>query len=257
MGVMKDRKWFWLLFSVFTIVILLCILAIYFILKTYNLTKDTIEFEIVKSLLQILTVLILGQIISLVVAQYNLNHQKNEARTEFRKNIRHRLTQAYITIIKHRRLFRAKGLTKPYAGVIQTGTNVRLEAYEEQMKIINETEAEIKAIRTDIKSSGDIFSSSDSLIEKIGKMDDYLRRLIKIYEQKLGAFDGEPATLPLAEMKISDNKSHFKLEDFVGKTGNNRFDKEFIEPYDAALKLIIADILNLRHTEKSLLESEK
>src|SRR5687768_2013387 len=100
--VMKKMAGAWILVLVFGIIIILSIAAIYFIHKVYNPQRETIGFEIQKALLQILTVLIFGQVISLVVAQFNFNRQKAEARIEFQRDILKRLIRSYIATKKHR-----------------------------------------------------------------------------------------------------------------------------------------------------------
>jgi hypothetical protein len=186
---------------------------------------------------------VLGQVVSLVVAQYNLNNQKEEARSKFQTEILHRLINIYIGILKQRRLLRAKGLTKPYTGQIQEGTGVLFDSFDKQMQFVNESAGEIKAIGQEIKSSPTAFSDSELLREHIEKMEDYLRKLIKLYEQKLGSFGGKGSKVGLAELKISHDGSDFELKDFVGKADKSQFDAEFIESYYKASKMIREDIL--------------
>lgn len=239
---MKRIPWSWRLVIIFGAIIIASIVAIILVLNLYKPTKDTIEFEIVKSLLQILAVLVLGQVVSLVVAMFNIDRQKAEARTEFQRDILHRLIRTYIAVKKHRRLLRAKGLTPPYTGEIQKDTVVRFDAYDEQMQLINEIELEIEAIRHEVESSPTTFSDSQSLARNLQQMEDYLRKLIKLYEQKHSAFNGEPLKLQLAKINLLP-KSDFELSDFVGKAGGSKFVSEFAKSYYNSSKAIREDIL--------------
>src|SRR5438552_5793005 len=153
---MKNVSWSTKLILTFGSIIIASVVAIVVILSVFKPAKDSIEFEIVKSLLQILTVLVLGQVVSLVIAQFNYNRQKTEARTEFQKDVLRRLIRNYTAIKKHRRLLRAKAVTPPYDGKFQENTLVQFDAYDEQMQLINEVELEFENIWQEIESSPDL-----------------------------------------------------------------------------------------------------
>lgn len=226
-------------------IIIASIIAIAVILTVFKPAKDSIEFEIVKSLLQILTVLVLGQVVSLVIAQFNYNRQKAEARTEFQKDILRRLVRNYTAIKKHRRLLRAKALEPPYDGKFQEKTVVLFDSYDEQIQLINEVELEIENIWQEIDSSPNLFNNSKSLAEYVERMKDYLRDLLHLYEQKRGTFSGEPRKLLLSDLRsvVNETSSTFKFSDFVGDTKGSIFKAEFIKPYREASKAIREDIL--------------
>ena len=176
---MKNISWSMKLVLTFGSIIIASVIAIVVILSVFKPTKDSIEFEIVKFLLQILTVLVLGQVVSLVIAQFNYNRQKTEARTEFQRDVLRRLVRNYTAIKKHRRLLRAKAFAPPYSGEFQKETVVQLDAYDEQMQLINEVELEFENIWQEIESSPDLFSNSKSLAEYVERMKDYLRSCLK------------------------------------------------------------------------------
>ncbi|PYS99786.1 MAG: hypothetical protein DMF63_09820 [Acidobacteria bacterium] len=244
---MKNVSWSTKLILTFGSIIIASVVAIVVILSVFKPAKDSIEFEIVKSLLQILTVLVLGQVVSLVIAQFNYNRQKTEARTEFQKDVLRRLIRNYTAIKKHRRLLRAKAVTPPYDGKFQENTLVQFDAYDEQMQLINEVELEFENIWQEIESSPDLFSNSKSLAEYIERMKDYLRDLLHLYEQKRGTFSGDPRALLLSDLKcvISEieTPSTFAFSDLVGDTKGSIFKKDFIKPYREASKAIREDIL--------------
>jgi len=240
---MKKTTWSLRLVFVFGAIIVASIVTIILILTVYKPTKDSISFEIVKSLLQILTVLILGQVISLVVTQLNLNRQRAEASTDFQREILRRLISAYVSVKKYRRLLRAKGLVPPYIGEIQENTVVRLDAYDSQMQLINETELEIETIRHEVECSPTTFSDSKLLVGNLKRMEDYLRDLVQLYERKLSAFSGEPPSLPIADLNLLPESS-FALSDFVvGKGKKGGFILDFSESYYKVSKSIREDIL--------------
>jgi hypothetical protein len=245
---MKKAEWPWRLIFIFGGIIIASIISIISILYRYwdqYKFKDNIAGEIIKSLLQIITVLVLGQVISFIIAKFNADRERAEAITEFKKEILHRLTHTYIGVLKQRRLLRAKGLTKPYIGMIQEGTEVLFDSFDKQMQFINEAQGEIKAMRQELKSSEDVFSEYKSLNGYIKKMEEYLANLIELYEQKLGAFGGKGSKKKIEELVIVDKgTTKFTLTDFVEKAQEgNKFNDEFVEPYYAAAKLIRKDIL--------------
>lgn len=231
-------------------------LIIYFL--AFKPQKDHAEFEIFKSLLQIITVLILGQVVSLIIAQFNyerqkadtetaLERQKTEAKIEFQKDVLRRLIRNYTAIKKHRRLLRAKALTPPYDGEFKDETLVKFDAYDEQMQLINDVELEFENIWQELEFSTDLFSNSKSLATHIETMKDYLRNLLHLYEQKRGTFDEVKKTLPLSDLKyaIKETKppENFEFRDFVGDTKGSIFKRQFITPYRDASKAIRGDIL--------------
>jgi hypothetical protein len=245
---MKKTEWPWRLIFIFGGIIVASIISIVLILYRYwdqYKFKDNIAGEIIKSLLQIITVLVLGQVISFIIAKFNADRERAEAITEFKKEILHRLTHTYIGVLKQRRLLRAKGLTKPYIGMIQESTEVLFDSFDKQMQFINEVQGEIKAMRQEMKSSEDVFSEYTSLNNYIKKMEEYLANLIDLYEQKLGAFGGKGSKKKIKELEIvEEGKTKFTLTDFVEKAQKgNKFKDEFVDSYYAAAQLIRKDIL--------------
>jgi hypothetical protein len=300
---LDSWEWKWKLLLIFGLIILASIIAIILILVIRDpkeSLKDTITFEIVKLLLQIITVLVLGQVISIVIGEFNYsrkiadeeanrirqkadeefkyerqkadeefnrerqkidndfnynrqkqdeefkyNRQKADVRIEIQKNILSRLVRNYTAIKKHRRLLRAKALSPAYIGQIQENTTVRFDVYDEQMQFINEIELEFENILEEIKSNSDSFSNSKCLIGYVKKMKNYLRDLIKLYEQKLGDFDKETGTLLLSNLKIQDpdeSEKIIELMNFVGKAKKSMFESDFVDEYDKASEAIREDI---------------
>ena len=236
---MKRISWSWILGLTLLAIIVVSVGAIYVILKFYKPQKDTVEFEIFKSLLQIITVLILGQIISLVVALFNYNRQKAEARREFQKYIVQRLIRVYVATKSQRRLLRAKGLDPPYIGSIQPNTYVAFDVFDKQMQLINETELKLETIRHEVEASPDIFTNFKELTGYLKGMEDYLRELIKLYEQKHATFSGKGSRVELDKLSLPT----ISLRDFVGEAEDSRFVKEFASLYDKASDAITKSIL--------------
>lgn len=204
----------------FGVIAVLCVIALIVIrIRVPELQKDTFVFELVKSLMQIITVLILGQFVAVTIDNFKFKREKAEIRSEFQKDILRRLIKSYTGIKKHRRLLRAKALEPPYSGgEFDPDTRVKFEAFDEQMQSINDIELEIENIRYEIKSSPGLFTNSEELGNGIEKnMEKYLRDLITIYERKLGDFAGKP-NLPLDDM-ISGKEACPNLKDFLGSTG--------------------------------------
>jgi len=110
------------------------------------------------------------------------------------------------------------------------------------MELLNETELKLETIRHEVEASPDIFTDFRELTSYLKGMEDYLRELIKLYEQKHALFSGKGSTVELDKLSLFP-ESTFSLRDFVGEAEDSKFVKEFSDLYDKASEAITKSIL--------------
>jgi hypothetical protein len=235
-----------------------------------------LAFEIAKSLLQIIVVVVLGTLVALLVADYNrhqsdletVRSEKRERQEkdrddrlrreaeldEFRKKVFERLNCAYVATKRARRLLRATAFSPPYYGAFDPKAKVQKDQYDRHLQVLNDTQLDLEVLRRDVEANSLAFTDHQGLIAALKTMDkNCLDELITEYETMRGGF-GENSPMTVENLG--------KLQDFVKSHGRKKVDpgkksklfSAFYEGYKNAREAIQKDIL--AHTRASTNTSE-
>ena len=231
-------------------VLVLSILGVWLVTYFYPPERKQLGIELAKALIQIATVLILGQLVSMWIEdarykrqkgdeQKEREHQQTEAVNDFRKEVLYKLIETYSEAKKIRRLLRAQCFIPVSNSQQQNAAKVHRDIYDKQMQNVNEVQLGLEAIKqeinTSIETSSGVFSSPGLLKSHVDSMESYLRKIVKEYEENLRYFEGDPPALALSKLK--------KLGEFVGPSDASEFNIEFVVKYHLALSSVRGDIL--------------
>lgn len=253
------------------IFIVFSIVGTWIVYKAFQLEPKAFGTELAKALIQVATVLALGQLVSMwVEEQRQKREEENKARdkerervekeleqerqraeqeverrrqhvrtmNELRKELLTRLTTAYSDAKKIRRLTRAKSLFVVRDNRGADVVHVNRGVYDELMESLNDIQLTLELILREIvtsrKTSSEVFSTPYPLQRNVAYMEGYLRKIIREYETRLKDFKGDPPSLELRELA--------RLSEFV-RRDDIEFNTRFVSSYKIALDSIRADIL--------------
>ena len=203
--------------------------------------KDSLEMEFAKALLQVGVVSVAGTLLSVLV----FNHQREaanrkdavlvtekrlQARDEILKGTISRVTHVFGATKRARRTVRALGLRRMAEGAL-----VRLERYDGCLADVNDAQLELEAIKSDVKTSGPLYPSSQQLTSALRDMEQYLGALIEEYETVRAGLSDGTAEFPLERVP--------RFADFVGTTKGSEFATKFSGGHDQARASIRSDLL--------------
>lgn len=192
-----------ILFILIVFVVLILIAITYFILGIPVATdftnpldntfvKDTIRFEILRNLLQLLLIVIIGGFITYFLKLAEEQRvQKRELEKAIKEeqqqdiNIRtkyfYRLGEIYRSVKNIRRTLCAMGLTTKSKKDIVITEELSL-LYAEQMQLLNQYQLMLEGLKIESKSIPSL-SKITELQELLFKMEDYIRQILKEYER--------------------------------------------------------------------------
>lgn len=199
------------------------------------------QLELLKFLLQLLSVVVIGGCVSLLLANHNrerarddaaADEARQQARTnaEFKREIRKRFIEVYTETKKIRRLLRASTRT-----VTESGSEVGLLPREEYIAYaieLNELQLEIEVLRREIKADAALFANAETIRGHASKMEEYLRRIVREFELRL-------PVVPEAGCQIQDLPA---LKGFMDYSSTGTFDTLFAAHFPAILDALRAEI---------------
>jgi hypothetical protein len=224
---------------------ILSVFAIVAALAGYPASKaENVRLEIVKSALQMLSVIVLGQVIASTVKEREYFRQRTEARDAILVDWLKRLIGIYTQVKKHRRLVRARGINPPYRGeAIDPLAEVAKRAYGRHMVALNDIEIELEGLWHEVSAvRHNVLGNDTELVSSLESMKDYLRGLLRQFEEQWNLF---PAT-EVMELSTLDQNYRSKgrcLGDFLGPTSLSRdqhseFHQQFIKRFRVAAFII-------------------
>ena len=147
--------------------------------------KDTIRFEIIKSLLQLLVVAVVGTIIAQIVKASEFNKQQALILLDLRMKFLKRLGNIYRKVKSIRRDFRTAGLSTKFTIEPQFDNDEKVEFYKEKMKSLNRLQLNLEDLKKDAEISPAI-SGYRVVYTELKKMEDYVREVVKESERFAG-----------------------------------------------------------------------
>lgn len=230
------------------LVFIVSLVTIKIVASKYDVSKDTFGRTITDTLLGIISVSVIGTLVSLVLGDYNrkqsiVEKAKDERkmleknRDEYRKQVLQTINKHYIKTKNARRMLRAKGFSTPYYGSENDENLLGLAVYDHAMDAINEGQLELELIKEEIKTNNPVFSNAAFIIDNLDKMEGYLGKLVSEYEKFRPAFSGNPPALKIKELD--------QLKEFLAKadaTKMNGFKAKFSITCNAVRKEVRNDI---------------
>jgi DNA repair exonuclease SbcCD ATPase subunit len=254
------------------VILAVSIAGISIVYATFKLEPKPFGTELAKALIQIATVLALGQLVSVWIdelrrkreeenkerdkqrekaekalederqrAEQEIEKKRQQAKTinELRKELLARLTSAYSDAKRIRRLIKARCCFLSPNTQGEGTVHVRRDVYDEYMQALNNVQLTLETIRreieTSIETSSELFSAPTESQANVEYMESYLRKIIREYEKKLMYFKGDPSSLKLQELN--------RLSEFISQVDAVDFDTKFVSSYKSTLQSVRKDIL--------------
>lgn len=193
-----------------------------------EIEKETVRFELIKLLLQLLVVIIIGGVILKLV---EWSREKTRLRAETRIDYINRLGKIYRTVKLARRELRAGGLTTKYGIPPNTIRGKYLEVYNVQMKSLNQAQLELEGLKVEAKRLP-AFVTSRNTYASLKAMEEYLNTIVEEYEGKAHLLNSTSRAIPF--------KKFTHLIFFTCSTDFNRkFVNSFADEYRKAVKSLI------------------
>lgn len=193
--------------------------------------SSKIQLEIVKSLLQLLVIIIVGGGIAAIFKWIEGKREITSIRAATRVDYFRRLGNIYRIVKAARRELRSGGLTNIYKEPISLDKN-QIQLYCQQMESINEAQLELEGLKIESKSLPD-FLSLGGISDQLNLMENYLREILHEFEEFAPKFKNDSC------FNFTDFK---KLNEFTGKTheknGEHHFRKDFSTPYYTAAGIL-------------------
>jgi len=211
----------------------------------FDVEKDSFGRTITNTLLNIISVSVIGTLFTLLLGNYNRTQsqlhtqEENRKRIEenwdqYRKDALQRLQKLYAKTKNARRMLRAKGFPTPYYRNENDSNLMKQSVYDFYMEDINDSQLELEAIRQEITTERSIFSDPAKIISNLKDMDEYLGKMVSEYEAKGSAFTGDPATLKIGELK--------DIKSFLAHGDEGFFKTNFSRKCNEVRKVIRNDI---------------
>ncbi|HEV8505315.1 MAG TPA: hypothetical protein VGQ53_07950 [Chitinophagaceae bacterium] len=197
-----------------------------------NNVKNTIRFEIIKSLLQLLVVIIIGSIITMLIKASENSREQSRLRAETWKDYLKRIGLVYQNVKRARRALTAGGLTTRYNNNPKVISMDHLNLYIEQMRIIDNAQIELEGLKIESENLPE-FLSLNNVSKYLERAEDYLRQIVKEYE----------VIMPLINKNKSvEFKSLERLHEFTTSTKNKFFRfKKYTEKIDYRFEMHFAN----------------
>jgi hypothetical protein len=202
--------------------------------------RASLYLEAAKSLFYLITVLVIGALITAIIKSFDTNRKADKALHEFRVDILHRLQETYQRIEKARHLLRVHGLTDEFGSLPLSMDSQAFAVYIEQMAVLQEVQSDLKRLILEVGHFQGSFSASSNLIIALEKMKQYVCHILDEYERhgrKLLTIPGEV-----------DCRSLGRLIDFTGKPQqkDGNYSKDIFASYDEALVIVRDELLPLK-----------
>lgn len=190
--------------------------------------RENMSIELFKACLQLSFIGVVGAGITELYkrAQTQRDHRQSvrDQRTEACKDYLLRLGSAYRSAKAMRRTLKASGLVTRSIAAPQNATD--FETYETAMKTLNPTQLELEALKIEAGARPE-FARIEGLEKNLGQMEDYLREILKEYENQRSKYQPEVGI---------DFGTLGRLTEFCA--GGDQFETKFSQRYEESIRLI-------------------
>jgi len=221
---------------------LVIVVLMYWVVQRYQPDRKMLGLELVKTLMQVTTVLVLGQVVSVIVKEHEAQKERIAALTTLRLDLLTQLSRVYVGIKRYRRLLRAHAVTPAFDGVVDANIRVRQQPYDENMRAINETELELEALWHQLQALPASVTERETVNDGVESMKDYLRELLEQYEDTIPNFSLPADTMALQAFVVPGNQKG-NLPDYIGPTKDSLFRQAFIQAFRSSTQAIRTQML--------------
>lgn len=234
-----------------------------FVLGAEITNAQSFRMELIKSLLQLAIVVVMGGVIAALFKQYDvtrsklLDHESQlndiaETKRGVYESYSLELGRLYRLVKRVRRTLRAAGLSTITQNDDAEITTDQMKIYRNEMATLNETQLELEGMKIESKYVK-VFQEVSVITNRLGLMEDYLRRILAEYE----------AVARLKSLKLTQLK---RLDEFTGDSrrtdlsfsGELGFSEEEGKPTDYTLlasfwtpyEEIVANLNDLRFSQR-------
>lgn len=206
------------------LIILLCsVFSINYLIfhEISNDVKNTIRFEIIKSLLGVISIAIIGGVISAILKSYERSREQSNLRVQAKIDFMKKTDELYRAIKSSRRKLFANGIKPWDIAFIIPINQEQIQVYLKEMEIVNNIQLEFEGISVSVNNHK-LFNYPKAVSENIKQMEKYLRELLKESEDNFVVLNKAEYvnlnTLPI-------------LEDFTNKKADSNFQIKFSKSY--------------------------
>jgi hypothetical protein len=198
------------------------------LLQHFYAPIDGIPLEIAKALLNILTVAVTVQVVTVVIARYNETRQRALEADRTRHRIIHTMNEAFMGVKRVRRLARAESNMRQ-SSEIEEVRFVSKRLYFKTLERLNDIQLKLEVLAKDVESSAQIFPQGATVFSLVSSMEEYLNQIVNEWEHHHIQFLGRTGTASIQDIP--------RFQDLIGQYRGSRFRTEFVHAYYAALEL--------------------
>jgi len=180
--------------------------------------QEDLGIEVFKATLNLLTVVLVTQIITISILLYSQNVNRLEAQDAFIISSLDQLHDCFFDLKKTRRQIRAYSQNKESSGRV-----LSKKRYHESMEVINQIQLTLESIAKSIETNSDEITKSKEIFLNLSEMEDYLNKIVDEWEHK------EITALPKDKFIQLDDLN--ALSDLIKDYKGSKFRTEFIHKY--------------------------
>ncbi len=207
-----------------------------------DLDRAKIWLETTKTLLQIISALVVGVFVSSVTRAFLNARKVDRALHDYRLGFLNELQSAYQRVKRSRRVLRATGLTTKFGAQPITMSPIQVTTYGEQMDVLNEAQLELERLIVEVGNFPDAFSEHKQLTIAISSMESYIRSVLEEYEKRWPQLATVPGNVNVTVLE--------GLNDLAGPYSGSRFRTDFADRYDDAIGYMREELLPLKRAVK-------
>jgi hypothetical protein len=201
--------------------------------------KAKLLLETAKTLLEIITTIFVGYfVVEVLLKSVDRNRKKDKALHDFRVDILGKLEEAHEHVQKARSDLRVIGLTTAFGAPPNTMDERQRGEYSTTMRTCQDVQFSLQRLKLELGHFPDSFRSNADLDSSVGKMIDYVGKLLEEYEKHAPSLREAANRVTFATL--------VKLNDFTGGQNDSSFQKEFEVSHDRALAVIRQELLPLK-----------
>jgi len=211
------------LILILSIILVFSIIGIYILIYKgipYDI-NNTIRFEIIKSLLGIISISVIGGVISAILKSYERSREQSNLRVQAKIDFMKKTDELYRTIKSSRRKLIANGIKALNPPLLILIDQKQIQIYLKEMEIVNGIQLEFEGMSVSLKNHK-LFNYPKEVLENIEKMEKYLRKLLKESEDKFTMLK-EKESIDIDILPI--------LKDFTSEERNSDFQNKFPNSY--------------------------
>lgn len=209
-------------------------------MKVYQ--PEEIGAELFRTILQVLAIVIFGQVVSLVATSLSRERKRMDSLFEFKRGILGQLNSTYASAKRVRRLLRARGLVFRTDEVPLTldehfpeAVAIERDPYDQYLQELVDIQLTIETIGREVVASRFAFRDPRAIEMGLRSMDDYLNGILHEYQFLFSRFR-ESSQVSLDEL--------VRLRDFLGRYSGSEFERDFILQYAKVLRELREDLLS-------------